>query len=338
MKLRTLGDTAIRPHPDFSQLLKVLWRDGKPKHVPFYEFFVNLPVMETSLGKKLPDSASTVEFYYRAGYDYLPVWPGLPMETGDLKDTRPGYPIKDREGFRKYPWPNESEITFSEFEAVSPILPAGMKIIGQTGGIFEMAQALCGYQGLCLFLSDDRKLVSDIFERIGLLYETMYAGMACIKEVGAVVISDDMGFKTQTLISPDDLKEFVLPWHKRLVKIIHKNKKPCILHSCGQLSAIMDDLIEDVGIDAKHSYEGIILPVAEAKKLYGDRIAILGGFDIDRLCRGSQEEIRNYVDFLIDEVGGTGGYALGSGNSIADYVPVANYLTMLDQGWKRRSG
>lgn len=337
MTLRTLEDTAIRPHPDFSQLLKVLWRDGKPKYVPFYELFVNLSVMETILGKKLPDRASTVEFYYRAGYDYVPVWPGLPMKTGDLKDTRLGYPIKDRKTFQEYSWPDKSAITFSEFEAVAPILPEGMKIIGQTGGIFEMAESLCGYQGLCMLLADDRKLVADIFERIGLLYEPMYAGMARIKEVGAVVISDDLGFKTQTLISPDDLKEFVLPWHKSLAKIIHENGKPCILHSCGQLSEIMEDLIEEVGIDAKHSYEDAILPVEEAKRRYGDRIAILGGFDVDRLCRSIQEEIRKYVDFLIDEVGAKGGYALGSGNSIADYVPVENYLTMLDQGWERKS-
>ena len=43
MELKTLEDIAIKPHPDFSQLLQVLWRDGKSKHVPFYELFVNLP-------------------------------------------------------------------------------------------------------------------------------------------------------------------------------------------------------------------------------------------------------------------------------------------------------
>jgi uroporphyrinogen decarboxylase len=98
----------------------------------------------------------------------------------------------------------------------------------------------------------------------------------------------------------------------------------------------MDDLIDEVGIDAKHSYEDIIMPVTEAKALYGRRIAILGGFDVDRLCRSTEPEIRDYVDLLIDRVGQDGGYALGSGNSIADYVPLDHYLTMLEQGWKRR--
>lgn len=335
-KYYRLEDIAIKPNPDFNQLLKVLWRNGKPDCVPFYELFVNAPIMEAILGKKVPDRVSTVEFYYKAGYDYVPVWPTLEIKTGSLIDRRLDYPIKNREDFNHYSWPDPLSITFSEFEAVIPILPEGMKIIGQTGGIFETAEGLCGYEGLCYLLADDRKLVQEIFGRLGFLYERMYSGMAGIKEVGAVVISDDLGFKTQTLISPEDLREFVLPWWKRLAEIIHKNGKPCILHSCGNLSAIMDDIIEDVKIDAKHSYEDSILPVTEAKKMYGDRIAILGGFDVDRLCRSTEEEIRCYVDLLINDIGCSGGYALGSGNSIADYVPIENYLIMLDEGWKKR--
>lgn len=336
IKYYRLEDTAIKPEPDFNQLLKVLWKNGKPNYVPFYELFVNQFVMETILGKKVPDRASTVEFYYKAGYDYVPVWPGLKIETGSLVDRRLGYPIKNREDFNHYSWPDPSSITFSEFDAVIPILPEGMRIIGQTGGIFETAEALCGYEGLCYLLADDRELLHEIFEHLGLLYEAMYSGMANIKEVGAVVISDDLGFKTQTLISPRDLREFILPWWKRLAQIIHRNGKPCILHSCGNLSAIMDDIINDVQIDAKHSYEDTILPVTEAKKIYGDRVAILGGFDMNRLCRSTEEEIRGYVNLLINDVGCSGGYALGSGNSIADYVPIKNYLIMLDEGWRRR--
>lgn len=334
--MKTLDTIGIKPSPDFKQLRKALLRDGQPDYVPFYELFANPSVMERLLGKKINSRAATVEFYYRAGYDYVPVWPGLQMQCGNLVDRREGYPISDRAAFEQYAWPDPASISFKEFEEVAPVLPAGMLMIGQTGGVLEMAQGLCGYEQLCLLLADDRSLIHDIFERIGILYECMYAGMARIEKVGALVISDDLGFKTQTLISPEDLREFVLPLHRRLAEIIHKHGKPCILHSCGNLRAVMEDLIVDVGIDAKHSYEDIIMPVTEAKQLYGRRIAILGGFDVDRLCRSTATEICDYVDLLIDQVGRDGGYALGSGNSIADYVPLENYLTMLEQGWKRR--
>jgi uroporphyrinogen decarboxylase len=334
--VKSIDDLKLQPKPDFGQLRKALTRDAGGKYIPLYELYVNGPIMEKILGKKILSRADTVEFYFRMGYDYVPAWPGCPMKTGSLVDTRLGYPIKDWETFAAYEWPDVSAISLDEFASIVPRLPAGMGIIAQTGGIFEMAESLCGYEGLCYLLLDDRKLVKAVFDKLGAIYEAMYAKMSAIPEVGAVVISDDLGYKTQTLIAPEDLKEFVIPWHARLARIIHDNGKPCILHSCGQLREIMEILIEEVEIDAKHSFEDVILPVTQAKRLYGSRIALLGGFDVDKLCGGGEAEIRGYVRRLMEECGAGGGYALGSGNSIADYVPVENYLTMVDEAMRAR--
>lgn len=105
-----------------------------------------------------------------------------------------------------------------------------------------------------------------------------------------------------------------------------------LLHSCGNLREIMDDLIDEVGIDAKHSFEDGIQPVTEAKRLYGDRVALLGGIDVDYLCRSSEEEVRAYTRRVIEVCAPGGGWALGTGNSVANYIPVKNYLAMLDEG------
>jgi len=331
-----LDSLSVKPDPDFNQLLKVLRREGKPDYVPFYELFANGPVMEKIIGKKISKREDTLEFYYRMGYDYIPCWPSVPMDAGSLVDRRGGYPISDRKTFERYRWPSVQDIIYKEFEIVAPLLPAGMKIIGQTGGVFECAEGLCGYERLCYMLVDDRKLLHEVFERIEDIYVSMYNGMAKRDEVGAVVISDDLGYKTHTLISPADLREFVLPLHRKLADIIHSHGKPCILHSCGQLAEIMEDIIDYVGIDAKHSYEDAIMPVTEFKKRYGNRIAVLGGFDVDLLTRSSVEKVRAHTRFLLSELGNDGGYALGSGNSIADFVPVENYLAMLDEAWKLR--
>jgi len=333
MEMKTLDNIGIKAAPDFERLRNVLLRKKQSGRIPFYELYVNQGVMENLLGKKIQNRAETVEFYYKAGYDYVPAWPRVPLKRGSLVDSSTGYPVKDRKSFEEYAWPRQEEVDLSEFETVIPVLPDGMKIIGQTGGIFECLEYLCGYEGLCCMLYDERDLVVEILDRIEEVYVWMYEGMAQFDEVGAIVISDDMGFKTQTLIAPDDLRELILPRHKRLAQIAHKYGKPCILHSCGNLKDIMDEIISSVGIDAKHSYEDAIMPVSEAKQIYGSRIAILGGFDVDRLCRESEENIRKHTEFLLADCGRDGGYALGSGNSIADYVPTENYLTMLETGW-----
>jgi uroporphyrinogen decarboxylase len=111
----------------------------------------------------------------------------------------------------------------------------------------------------------------------------------------------------------------------------HQRGLPYFLHSCGNLAKIMEDLIIEVGIDGKHSFEDAIIPVEDFQRRYGDRIAVLGGVDVHHLTTGTPEQVRQRVRFLIDTCGGRGRYAIGSGNSIPSYIPVANYLAMVDE-------
>ena len=60
----------------------------------------------------------------------------------------------------------------------------------------------------------------------------------------------------------------------------------------------------------------------------------MGGIDVDVLARGSEDEVRQYVRKVIADTAPGGGYALGSGNTVANYIPVGNYLAMLDEGRK----
>jgi uroporphyrinogen decarboxylase len=96
----------------------------------------------------------------------------------------------------------------------------------------------------------------------------------------------------------------------------------------------MPDLIDDVEIDGKHSFEDVIEPVTVAKERYGDRISILGGIDVDFLCRADEDQIRERVRETLETCLPGGGYCLGTGNSVANYIPVENYLVMLDEGRK----
>jgi uroporphyrinogen decarboxylase len=93
----------------------------------------------------------------------------------------------------------------------------------------------------------------------------------------------------------------------------------------------MEDLIEDVRIDGMHSFQNNCLSVVEAKRLYGDRIALLGGLDVHKLASLEPDELRKYVHGVIDQCAPGGRFAPGAGNSIPSYVPVENYLTLVDE-------
>ena len=93
----------------------------------------------------------------------------------------------------------------------------------------------------------------------------------------------------------------------------------------------MDEFVE-IGFDAKHSFEDKIMPVEEVYRRWGDRIAILGGVDMDLLGRGSEADVRRRTREILAACADRGtGYCLGTGNSVANYIPLENYLVMLDE-------
>jgi uroporphyrinogen decarboxylase len=172
--------------------------------------------------------------------------------------------------------------------------------------------------------------VKDIFDAVGQRLVRYYEICAAYESVGALIVNDDWGFKTSTMLSPADMRRYVFGWTKKIVEAIHKTGKPAILHSCGNLERVMDDIIDDMKFDAKHSFEDVIIPIEQAYEKWGGRIAILGGIDMDFMCRSTPEQIRQRCQAMLMKTATKGGYALGTGNSVPEYVPFDNYIAMID--------
>ncbi len=348
----------ITPNPDFARLEKVLRRKGQPDRVPFLELFSNIESQVSEIigeasgeGSGDPDPQirqlrQHITCMVALGYDYINVIPGnfrFPQAEREKTMTAEGergyvtattHMIADRRDFEAYSWPEPSKIDYSPFEVASGLIPDGMKVISRgPGGVLENVMWLLGYEGISYFLYDDPQLVHDMFEAVGSRIVESFDTVASLDIVGGLVLGDDLGFKTQTLLSPGVYREYLFPWHKKIVDAVHRHGKLAILHACGNVTEIMEDIIA-CGWDARHSFEDVIEPVWEAKAEYGDRISVLGGFDMDKLCTMSEAQVRDHTRFLIDNCAPGGGWTLGTGNSVANYVPLANYLTMLDEGFR----
>ncbi len=360
-RLRRKEVSLPHPDPDFGRLLKVLWRQGEPDRLPFVELWVDRELIEAIGGEPLPIGPQGPEerklfldrfirFWYRAGFDYVCIGPSvnLPGKHVSIEDTAPQAHdhrhwqdegiglIASWEDFERYPWPKAEEISYRNLEYVSRHLPEGMKILvsGDPAGQMEMLNHLMGYTGLSYALYDNPALVAAVAGKAQEYLVTIFEATVGIPNVGAMVLGDDMGIKTATMIAPGDLRRYVFPCQKKLAEIAHAHGLPFLLHSCGQLRDVLDDLIDDVRIDARHSFEDVIEPVTAAKRRYGHRVALLGGIDMDVLARASEEEVRAYTRRVIEQCAPGGGWALGSGNTGANYIPARNYLAMLDEGRK----
>jgi len=353
--------------PDWEGFVRCLRREGTPERTHFIELIIDGEVQDLICQRfGLLDDLSPGDQFYKykkqivlqsfLGYDYL-VIPGsvgesLGFSHNDLVtvDTaalqRQGGrsyvnehrgPISTWEEFETYPWPDPASYSTRALEWFQENLPDNMCMIGGlVGSIYENISWLMGYETLCYALSEQRDLVTAISQKVIDLYRKELERILQFDRVKVVWGSDDLGFKTSTLISPKDLKEFVFPGHKLLAKMSHEAGRPYIMHCCGNLHRILDDLIDDVGIDGKHSFEDTIEDICESKTSYGSRMALLGGIDVDFLCRASEAEIRQRVRHTLSCCLPGGGFCLGTGNTVANYIPVENYLIMLDEGRRFR--
>jgi uroporphyrinogen decarboxylase len=176
---------------------------------------------------------------------------------------------------------------------------------------------------------DNPQLAKAIFDEVGSRLLRYYEIILEYDTVGVLMHTDDWGFKTGTFLNPQQMQEYVYPWHKKIVEAAHAKKIPTVLHSCGKSIHLMDDIIDYLGYDGRHSYEDVILPVEDFHERWQGRIPILGGIDMDYLCVRSEGEIAERCRKLLQQAEGRGGLALGSGNSIPEYIPQDHYIALL---------
>jgi uroporphyrinogen decarboxylase len=335
--------------PDYRNILDVLF-NKRPKRLPLYEHHIDVPFISKYLNEELAIQGSNskdYENYYRKIVDF---WKEMTYDAFDYEaaicDIYPGHgaimggmpgPIQNRDDFNKYPFDKIPELFWKQYtphlEAIREVLPAGMKAYGGCGyGIFESSEDLIGYEYLCTLQYFDPGLFGDIYKKIGDLYVTLWSEL--IRRYDDLFVfyrmGDDLGFKSATLLEPDTIRTYILPQYKRVIDLIHQNGKKFLLHCCGNIFDIMDDLIK-LNIDAKHSNEDQIALFDQWIDLYNDRIGLFGGIDVNILCLNRYEEIYNVV---LER--GTAyrnkakGYGIGSGNSIPDYIPVESFSAMID--------
>jgi uroporphyrinogen decarboxylase len=285
-----------------------------------------------------------IELWHRLGYDFIRFEAGLPFLENQVLAEDPSRTgprawadehrglIRSREDFERYPWPKVEEFDFGPFEYLGRRRPEGMGLlVSHAGGVFEHLSWIMSLEGLCFALEDDPKLVEAVTERLGALITDFIRRLLEIDGVAGLFPGDDLGFRSATLVRPQVLRKLILPWHRRWAALAHERKLPYFLHSCGNLELVMEDLIDDVGLDGKHSFEDAIIPAETFQGRYGNRLAVLGGVDLNILARGSEEDVRRRTRALIETCGRRGRFAVGSGNSIPSYVPPANYLAMVDE-------
>lgn len=336
--------------PDYRHIVDAAY-NREAARLPLYEHIVSTDKIGEITGRdfsSLYDGSEAdireyfhhyCRFFRDYGYDVIPfeccigqILPG----GGALGNCRITPAIRTRADFDAYPWEDIPALYFKNnsryFKALARAMPEGMKAVGGVGnGVFEIVQDLTGYQNLCYISADDEELYAQLFQKAGQVSRLIWARF--LEEFGDAFcllrFGDDLGYKSNTLLSGEDIRTHILPQYRPVIQQVHAKGKPFLLHSCGCIFSVMEDLIA-CGINAKHSNEDQIAPFPYWVENYGDRIGNFGGIDLDVVCSASREEMKEYIGDVIRVCSGHGGFAFGSGNSIPDYVPAEGYINMIE--------
>ncbi len=341
--------------PDFNRFLAAV-DHRETDRVPLGEILIDYSIQSRFLGREVApdDSASQVEFWSRAGYDYIPVTvsmmsPGKVTEeskiTRVLKEMvlreRPGASdpkawnleftsfIHERPDLDKFPWDAAADIDFSNLHVIGKLLPEGMKAIAVSGKIFTLTWMLMGFNNFALKLVLEESLVAEVFERVAAIQLKALERIFEIDSVAGVWAVDDLAFGTGPMISPAALRKHVFPWYKKVADRCHDNNRIFLMHSDGDLSMLMEDLIA-IGVDVIQPIDPSCMDIAKVKHQYGDRICIVGNVSNELLRSGSTQNIDARVRELLRDVAPGGGYCLGSGNSVPNWARFENYMVMRD--------
>jgi len=346
-------------NPDFERI-RMAAGHHELDQVPLCEVLIEYPIQSSFLGREVTsdDLESQLEFWIKAGYDFIPLTVGM-MTPGKvttesmiskvikdvmLKDSpdaekeeawsleRTSF-INNREDFEKFPWEIAAKLDFTKFYKIKDILPEEMKVIAVSGKIFTLTWMLMGFNNFATSLIMDEQLVADVFRKVA---EIQFQGLEQIFEmphVGAVWVVDDLAFGTGPMISPQAFRDHVFTWYGEMATRCHRNKLLFIMHSDGDLTTLMEDII-DMGVDILQPIDPTCMDIVKIKKEYGDRLCLVGNVSNELLRSGTPAEVEERVKYLIRNVAPEGGYCVGSGNSVPDWAKFENYMAMREATFK----
>jgi uroporphyrinogen decarboxylase len=338
--------------PDFQRLVTALNRQ-EPDRLPFAEFIIEPDIRAAFLGRPAWNHRDHIEFFTQAGYDYYPlamsiVDPGRGLGgraarsfsiydhayTERIWAANTRGVISSRDDFIDYQIPSIEDMELGILDELTHLLPDGMKIIVIIGKLYTANWLLQGAETFYKNIKMDIELVEMIYDKVIPLQFEVFERVVEHPNVGAIWHPDDMAGNSGPLVNPNHFREYVFPWYKKMGQICQQLGKPMIFHSDGDITLLLDDVIE-ANFSGIHPIDPNAMDINQVKESYGDRLALLGNINMDfPLSRGNPADVEELVIQRISDLAPGGGYILSTSNSVAEYIPLENYKAMLLAGHK----
>nr|MBC7243945.1 hypothetical protein [Chloroflexota bacterium] len=237
----------------------------------------------------------------------------------------------------RYPWPDAGDPGRYKglAEEVRDLFEhTPYALVGDSGfkGFWEPASMLRGMTQALMDLVQDPDFIHALLDKLFELNAVITQRFLEITGpyLAAIRLVDDLATQSAPIMSPATYRAMIKPYHKKFCALIRQYTDAIIvLHSCGNITLLVDDLI-DAGVQALNPVQVSAIPdVAGLKAKYGDRLSFWGGIDSQHvLPHGTPENVREEVGRRIHQLGQGGGYIAAAVHNIQPDVPPRNIIAM----------
>ena len=191
---------------------------------------------------------------------------------------------------------------FGWVQEIRHAYPDHCLIYGTHIGPFTAGFMAMGFERFFLRLVDDPAFVRRLLEARTRWCIAMFQKAV---DLGAevLVLGDDAGHAEGPMISPRMWREFILPYHKRIVDAFDV---PLIWHSDGNVEPLLPMAVE-AGFAGLHGLEPAAgMDLARIKREFGHDLVLIGNVDLRVLCGSDLDSVRAEVDRCVAQ-GAPGG-------------------------------
>jgi uroporphyrinogen decarboxylase len=314
--------------------------DPKAMEPLFRHFGVN-NLLE--LKQKIDDDIFPVELPYHsptsnaiyAAFDFAKDRHKISIEERTLTSKGFFEDYSDPDKINDFNWPDPQKyISPEECRKTVEQVPDGYAILGVIWSAhFQDACAAFGMETALIKMLTEPEIFQAVIEKIVEFYikanEIFYENTK--GKLHAVLIGNDFGSQTGLMLSPELIRQYVLPGTRKLIAQAKSYGLKVIHHSCGAIYDIIPDLIE-AGADVIHPIQALAVGMEpqRLKESFGDRVSFCGGVDAQNLLvNGTPQEIKSKIAEL-RKIFPTGLVISPSHEAILPDVPPANIAAFFE--------
>jgi len=194
---------------------------------------------------------------------------------------------------------------------------------------YDWWQRIVGHINMLIGMKEEPEWIREMFKanadlNITIMEEMMAKGI----EFDSAFFWDDLGYKNGTLFSPAMYRELLFPYHKQLCDFCNARGMSVVLHSCGNVKALIPMFIE-AGVKCLQPLETKAgMDLFQLKKDYGEHITLMGGIDVRKMALGGKELEKEVIEKITFAKKG-GGYIYHSDHSVPDNVSFSDYQRVI---------